>query len=224
MRVVSPFVGGAFGSGLRPQYQAFLAVLAARELKRSVRVALTRQQMFTLRLPPAHHPDASDSAPSPDGTLAGDHARGDRRDLAVRGLPGERRQLVGPALPLRQRALDYKLAQLDLYTPCDMRAPGATLGVYSRSKPRWTSSPYKLGIDPLELRLRNYAEEDQNEGKPFTSKELRECYRQGAERFGWSKRDPTPRSMREGGELIGWGMATGVWEALQSEIERARRC
>ena len=86
--------------------------------------------------------------------------------------------------------------------------------MYSRSRPRWTSLSYKLGIDPLDLRLRNYAEGDQNEGKPFTSKELRECYRQGAERFGWSKRTPTPRSMREGGELIGWGMATGVWEAL----------
>ena len=68
-------------------------------------------------------------------------------------------------------------------------------------------------LDPVELRLKNYAEMDANTGKQFTSKELRACYQLGAERFGWSRRDPAPRSMREGRELIGWGMATGCWEA-----------
>jgi xanthine dehydrogenase YagR molybdenum-binding subunit len=71
------------------------------------------------------------------------------------------------------------------------------------------------GIDPVDLRLRNYADRDQNEDKPFSSKELRACYRQGAERFGWARRDPRPRSMREGKALVGWGMAGGVWEAMQ---------
>jgi xanthine dehydrogenase YagR molybdenum-binding subunit len=70
-----------------------------------------------------------------------------------------------------------------------------------------------VGIDPLELRLRNYAE--QKEGKPFSSKALREAYRQGAERFGWARRKPEPRSMREGSDLVGWGMATGVWVAMR---------
>jgi xanthine dehydrogenase YagR molybdenum-binding subunit len=69
------------------------------------------------------------------------------------------------------------------------------------------------GIDPLELRLRNYA--DEKEGKPFSSKALREAYKQGAERCGWSRRNPTRRSMREGSDLIGWGMATGVWVAMR---------
>jgi xanthine dehydrogenase YagR molybdenum-binding subunit len=72
-----------------------------------------------------------------------------------------------------------------------------------------------LKMDPLELRLRNYSDRDQNEDLPFSSKELRECYRQGAEAFGWEQRKPEPRSMRDGGELVGWGMASGVWEALQ---------
>jgi len=65
--------------------------------------------------------------------------------------------------------------------------------------------------------LRNYSDKDQNEGKPYSSKELRECYRQAAETFGWSKRTPEPRSQRDGTELIGWGMATGVWEAYQQK-------
>ena len=79
----------------------------------------------------------------------------------------------------------------------------------------WTSLPSLLKLDPLELRLRNYSDRNQNGDLPYTSKALRECYRQGAEAFGWQKRNPEPRSMRDGKELVGWGMASGVWEALQ---------
>ena len=75
-----------------------------------------------------------------------------------------------------------------------------------------------LKLDPLELRLRCYSDRDQHEDKPYSSKALRECYRQGAEAFGWDKRNPEPRSMRDGSDLVGWGMATGVWEALQVPI------
>jgi xanthine dehydrogenase YagR molybdenum-binding subunit len=95
-----------------------------------------------------------------------------------------------------------------------MRAPGATWGVYALEC-AMDELAARLGMDPLELRLKNYAETDQNEGTPFSSKELRACYRQGAERFGWARRNPEPRSMRDGSVLIGWGMATGVWESSQ---------
>jgi xanthine dehydrogenase YagR molybdenum-binding subunit len=75
-----------------------------------------------------------------------------------------------------------------------------------------------LKLDPLELRLRCYSERDQHGDRPYSSKSLRDCYRQGGEAFGWSSRSPEPRSMRDGTELVGWGMATGVWEALQVPI------
>ena len=75
-----------------------------------------------------------------------------------------------------------------------------------------------LKLDPLELRLRCYSDRDQHDDRPYSSKALRECYRQGAEAFGWDKRNPEPRSMRDGSDLVGWGMATGVWEALQVPI------
>ena len=75
-----------------------------------------------------------------------------------------------------------------------------------------------LKLDPLELRLRCYSDRDQHSDLPYSSKSLRECYRQGAEAFGWHRRNPEPRSMRDGSELVGWGMATGVWEALQVPI------
>jgi xanthine dehydrogenase YagR molybdenum-binding subunit len=74
-----------------------------------------------------------------------------------------------------------------------------------------------LKLDPVELRYRNYSDRDQNADVPFTSKKLRECYRQGAEAFGWAKRNPQPSAMRDGRDLVGWGMASGVWEALQME-------
>ncbi len=75
-----------------------------------------------------------------------------------------------------------------------------------------------LKLDPLELRLRCYSDRDQTSGLPYSSKNLRECYRQGAEAFGWSKRNPEPRSMRDGTDLVGYGMASGIWEALQMPI------
>jgi xanthine dehydrogenase YagR molybdenum-binding subunit len=95
-----------------------------------------------------------------------------------------------------------------------MRAPGAATGVYALES-AMDELAVALKLDPIELRLRCYSDRDQNEDVPYTSKQLRECYRQGAETFGWGKRNPEPRSMRDGSELVGWGMASGVWEALQ---------
>jgi len=95
-----------------------------------------------------------------------------------------------------------------------MRAPGAATGVYALEC-AMDELAVALKLDPLELRLRCYSERDQNEDIPYTSKRLRECYRQGAEAFGWDKRKPESRSMRDGTDLVGWGMATGIWEALQ---------
>ena len=98
-----------------------------------------------------------------------------------------------------------------------MRAPGAATGVYALEC-AMDELAVALKIDPLELRYRNYSERDQNADVPFTSKELRECYRRGAEAFGWERRNKEPRAMRDGTELVGWGMATGIWEALDHTI------
>lgn len=212
VQVVSPFVGGAFGSGLRPQYQLFLAVMAALDLKASVRVTLTRDQMFTFSYRPETIQKVALGADR-DGRLqailhdavAGTSTFEDHQEVVV--------NWSGLAYRCENVSFGYRLARLNTYTPADMRAPGATLGMYALEA-AMDELAYAADIDPLELRLRNYAEQDANEDKPFTSKELRACYAQGAERFGWSKRSMAPRSMREGRELIGWGMATGVWEAL----------
>ncbi len=212
LRVLSPFVGGGFGSGLRPQYQVFLAVLAARELKRSVRVSLTRQQMFTFSHRPATRQRVALGA-SPDGTL---QAVMHEALAETSRFEDYTENVVNWSALLYQCdnvKLGYRVAQLDLCTPGDMRAPGAVWGVYALES-AMDELAFKLGMDPVDLRLKNYAEKDQMEDKPFSSKELRACYRLGAEKFGWAGRNPQPRSMREGDTLIGWGMAGGIWDAF----------
>jgi xanthine dehydrogenase YagR molybdenum-binding subunit len=110
--------------------------------------------------------------------------------------------------------LRYQLVALDQYTPIDMRAPGAAHGVHALEVAMDELS-YALGMDPLALRLKNYAERDAAKDLPYSSKELRACYAKGAERFGWQDRPLAPRSMRDGREWVGWGMATGTWDAMQ---------
>jgi xanthine dehydrogenase YagR molybdenum-binding subunit len=98
-----------------------------------------------------------------------------------------------------------------------MRAPSAATGVYALEC-AMDELAVALRMDPLELRLKCYSDRDQNADRPYSSKALRECYRQGAEAFGWGKRNAEPRSMRDGHDLVGWGMASGIWEALQMPI------
>jgi xanthine dehydrogenase YagR molybdenum-binding subunit len=216
VRVMSPYVGGAFGSGLRPQYQVVLAVLAARALQRSVRLVLTRHQMYGLGYRPGTIEHLALGAKS-GGTLdaitheaiavTSQYEEFARNDTAWGGL----------LYKCANTKFVHRLARLDLSTSCDMRAPGAATGVYGLEC-AMDELAVALKLDPLELRLRCYSDRDQNEGVPYTSKQLRECYRQGAQAFGWDKRNPAPGSMREGHDLVGWGMATGVWEALQVEF------
>jgi len=213
LRVISPFVGGAFGSALRPQYHVFLAVLAARELERSVRVSMTRQQMFTFGHRPTTWQRVKLGA-SVDGTLEAISHEAIAETSQFEDFTEAVVNWSGLLYRCDNASFSHKLVRLDVYTPMDMRAPGATWGVYALEC-AMDELAAELRIDPLELRLKNYAQRDQNEGLPFSSKELRACYRQGAERFGWSGRSPEPRSMRDGNSLIGWGMATGVWEAMQ---------
>jgi xanthine dehydrogenase YagR molybdenum-binding subunit len=213
VRVLSPYVGGAFGSGLRPQYQVFLAFLAARELRRSVRVSLTRQQMFSF----GHRPETIQR-------VALGASREGKLEALIHEAIAETSQFEdfsetvttssGMLYECQNATFSHKVVPLNVYTPIDMRAPGAAWGVYALEC-AMDELAVQLKMDPVELRLKNYAERDQIEGKPFSSKQLRECYHLAAEKFGWQPRNPEPRSMRDKNSLIGRGMASGVWEAMQ---------
>jgi xanthine dehydrogenase YagR molybdenum-binding subunit len=216
VRVMSAFVGGAFGSGLRPQYQVVLAVLAARALQRSVRVVLTRQQMYGLGYRPAMIQRIRLGAKA-DGTLDAITHHAITVTSQFEDFHRHETTWSGLLYTSTTAAYAHGLARLDLATSCDMRGPSATTGVHALES-AMDELAVALKLDPLELRLRCYSERDQNSGLPYSSKNLRECYRQGAEAFGWSKRNPVARAMRDGSELVGWGMASGVWEALQVPI------
>jgi xanthine dehydrogenase YagR molybdenum-binding subunit len=216
VRVMSPFMGGGFGIGLRPQFEAVLAVLAVRALQRSVRVVLTRQQMYALGYRPAMIQHIAIGA-NTGGTL--DAITHDAVTATSQYEDFHRQETGWSGLLYKSANAKYahKLAKLDLPTSIDMRAPSAASAVFALES-AMDELAVALKLDPLELRLRCYSDRDQNEDKPYSSKALRECYAQGAEAFGWSRRNPEPRSMREGRDLVGWGMATGVWEALQAPI------
>jgi xanthine dehydrogenase YagR molybdenum-binding subunit len=212
VRVLNPFVGGAFGSGLRPSYQAYLAVLAALMLKRSIRVALTRQQMFTH----VHRPACTQTvslASNPDGRLAAMAVQATTTTSRFEDYTENVVSWGAMAYACEHTALAYTLAPVDTPTPGNMRAPGAATGM-NLFEIAMDELAYAVDIDPLALRLVNYSDMNALRSQPYTSKALRSAYREGAARFGWDKRSRAPCSMSDGTEQIGWGVATGIWEAM----------
>lgn len=211
--VLSPFVGGAFGAALRPTPNTFLSVLASRELKRPVKLVYARRQLSTAY---GYRPFASQNvklAAEKSGKLTSiiheSFANTSTFENFSEGISENSRSLY--ACPNVKTV--SKLVKTDLFTPYWMRAPGTVTAMFALESAMDELS-YQLKIDPLELRLINYAETDPDNGKPFSSKELRKCYLEAAKRFGWEKRQPEPRSMKEGNWLVGWGMATGTWGAF----------
>ncbi|MDB5663153.1 MAG: xanthine dehydrogenase YagR molybdenum-binding subunit [Sphingomonas bacterium] len=221
VQVRNPFVGGAFGSGLRPQYQVFLATLAAKMLERSVRVVLTRQQMFSH----VHRPEAMQEVQlgaEADGTLTAilnkavtstSNFEDNMENVVTWGM-------INYAAPNAMG--DYKVARRDTYTSGDMRAPGAATGM-TLFEIAIDEMAYAAGVDPLRFREMNDSDVDAMHGIPFSSKELGKAYREGAAAFGWDKRSPEPRSMKDGRELVGWGVATGIWDAMFSKTSARAR-
>lgn len=211
VQVLTPFMGGGFGSGLRPQYQLFMAVMASLALKRNVRVTLDRAQMYTF----GHRP------PTIQYTKFGADENGKVNALYHKAI-GETSQFEdyvevvvnwsNMLYPAENVTVEHQLVPLDVYSPLDMRAPGGSTGMHA-IEITMDELAYKLHIDPLELRLINYSMVDKSTDKEYSSKELKQCYLQGAQKFGWDKRTPKPRSMKRGNKLVGYGMATGIWDA-----------
>ncbi len=214
VRVVSHFTGGGFGSKGGPWSHVYLAAMAARHVSRPVKLVLTRRQMFGPSGGRAHTSQRVTLGAKRDGTLT-----------VVRHLTTSTTSTLEDFLEssgMATRMLyespnietDHELIRLNVGSPTFMRAPGESTGSFALES-AMDELADALGMDPIELRLKNYAESDPESGKPWSSKSLRECYRVGAERFGWSKRSPKPRSMTDGRWLIGYGMATATYPARQ---------
>lgn len=214
VQVICPFVGGAFGTSLRTWPHVTLAAIAAREVGRPVKLVLTRRQMsFTTGHRPRTLQRVAIGA-TREGRLTSIIHEGtgetSRYEQFVEALTSGT-DFMYSCPNVRTR---YRLVPLDIGTPTYMRGPGEASGMYALET-ALDEIAYKLDLDPIELRRRNEPEIDEGANKPFSSRSLMQCYAVGAERFGWTKRTPEPKSMRDGRLLIGMGTATATYPALQ---------
>src|SRR6201988_1245428 len=215
VQVISPFVGGAFGSSLRPWSHPVVAALAARAVRRPVKLVVTRKQMFSSH---GHRPYTVQRVAlgaGKDGKLTAivheGYAQTSLYEENTEALLDATRMLYASPNCITK----YRLVRGNIQTPLYMRAPGECSGVFALDS-AMDELAYKLKIDPLEFRIRNHADKDLESGFPWSSKSLLECYRQGAERFGWSRRKMEPRSMRDGRYLVGLGMSSGTYPTLRA--------
>ncbi len=214
VHIISPFVGSGFGGKLAPWPHSLLAAMAARRVNRPVKVSVPRSLMFTTV---GHRPLTEQRVrlgATEDGKLmAIVHEAKNPTSMIVDFME----RCTGPT-PMIYSCPNVtateQLVKLNIGTPCPMRGPGRTPGMYALDS-AMDELAVKLNLDPMEVRLRNYAEKDESSNLPFSSKHLRECYQTGAEKFGWSKRTPGVGSMRDGSEILGWGMGTATWDAYR---------
>ena len=212
VRVVSHFTGGGFGSKGGPWSHQPLAAMAAKQVGRPVKLVLTRRQMFG---PVGGRPRTVQRVTlgaAKDGTLTAirHHSTSSTSTLENWVEPALSQTKMLYACPNLETV--YDLVRINVGSPTFQRAPGESTGTFALES-AMDELAYELAMDPVELRLRNYADNDPESGHPWSSKSLRECYAQAGEKFGWSKRNPKPRSMRDGNVLIGWGMASATYPA-----------
>ncbi|PPU10250.1 xanthine dehydrogenase family protein molybdopterin-binding subunit [Xanthomonas arboricola] len=218
VRVVSPFIGGGFGCKIAPHPHVAMTCAAARVLERPVKVALTRPQTFT----------GYGGRPRTGQKLAlGATAQGSLvsvvhdgwNETAIDDVHLEPTNVVTALMYASPHLLArHSVIPVNTVNPGWMRAPGENVSAFALET-AMDELAYKLGLDPVELRLRNWADQDPKTNIPWSSRRLREGYAAGAAAFGWAKRNPVPRSMREGRELIGWGMAAGTYPVWRTPSE-----
>ncbi|MEX2969918.1 molybdopterin cofactor-binding domain-containing protein [Streptomyces sp. C184] len=209
VHIVTPFVGGGFGSKLGIHAETILAALAARVLGQPVKVALTRQQIFQLV---GMRPTSSQRVrlgAGRDGRLAAiahDVTMHTNPDLefAEQTAATTRSLYAAP-----HRLTSHRLTPLDLPRGSDVRAPGEAPGLLAVES-AVDELAHALGMDPIELRIRNEPTVDPERDVPYSDRHLVDCLRDGARRFGWERRPTTPASLREGRWLVGYGVAAAI--------------
>jgi xanthine dehydrogenase YagR molybdenum-binding subunit len=209
VRLISPFIGGGFGGKLWVNADAILAAIAARQLQRPVKIALTRQQIFHVTTHRSNTIQRLRLGTDQNGRiLAIGH------DVYSGNYPSEQ-TYEGAALQTRtlyagaNRLTRHRLAPLDIPVASSMRAPGEAVGLMALEC-AMDELAEKLNLDPIELRVRNEPSEDPEKHIPYSSRHLIACMQEGARRFGWDKRNPTPGLVRDGRWLVGMGMAAAT--------------
>ncbi len=218
IEVISKFIGSGFGGKLFPWPHSLLAAVAARKLGRPVKVSVPRTLMFTTV---GHRPAVQQRmrlGATQDGKLVSFQNDILQHTSLVDDYVEDCTQVSSLLYSSPNITAIQHLAHLNVGTPTPMRGPGRTPALFAIES-AMDELAIKLNMDPLELRLINYAETDEASSLPWSSKHLREAYQTGAERFGWSKRDPKVGSMRNGDLILGWGMATCTWPASRHAAE-----
>ena len=222
VRVITRYIGGGFGSKLPYYFEATLAAMGARTLRRPVKVAMTRPQLFHMTT----HRTASEQrlrlGATPDGRLT---AYG--QDALVQTASFD--EYVEPVMLAARmlyaapnRLTRHRLAKLDLPRSDSMRAPGDAIGLMALEC-AMDELAERLNLDPMDLRLRNDTQTDPEHHLPFASRHLAECLREGAVRFGWNKRVAKPASVTDGRWFVGLGVASAIrGDVLRSATARAR--
>ncbi|MFL6449549.1 MAG: xanthine dehydrogenase family protein molybdopterin-binding subunit [Bryobacteraceae bacterium] len=222
VHVLSPYLGGGFGSKGPVWSHVVLAAMAARQLNRPVKLEVRRPQMFGMLGFRSETRQAITAGTAKDGALTAlshetvAHTSSFDEYAETASMPG-RMLYQAP-----NNGTAHKLVKSDIGTPSFMRAPGEAPGTYALEA-AMDEMAYRLKMDPIEFRLKNYAEKDPEKNLPWSSKSLRECYRVGADHFGWSRRPFAPRSMRDGNVLVGWGMATSEYPTRRSPSSASAR-
>ena len=210
VRVISKYLGGGFGCKALLRSHTILAAIASRQVKRPVKVVLTRSQMYTA----CGHRSQTQQQLTLGATTEGKLTLINHVGTCKTSLFDDFVEPVGAATKMMYACpnleIKYRLARINAATPTFMRGPGEATGMFALES-AMDELAYTLNIDPIELRLKNHADIDPHNGLPWSSKFLKECYQKGGEIFGWLQRNPVPRSMRDGYFLIGWGMASATF-------------
>ena len=215
VRVICPYVGGGFGCKGSTWSHVVLAAMAARQTGHPVKLVLERPQMFGMV---GHRPRTEQHMQL--GAVAGGRLTAVSHDV-ISSTSFLEDWTESSAIVTRMlydsdsQQTSHRLARLHHGTPTFMRAPGEASGSFALEC-AVDELAYAVKMDPVALRLQNYAEKEPEKGLPWSSKSLRHCYETGAERFGWARRNPEPRSMRNGRMLVGWGMATATYPVNRS--------
>jgi xanthine dehydrogenase YagR molybdenum-binding subunit len=222
VRVISPFVGGAFGSAGRTWPHQLLAAFAARRAGKPVKLTLTRKQMYsgigyrpTSRQRLAIGADRSGRITALIHEGSTETARYQVYEDNLVALP--RYQYASPNM-----RSTYRVVPLDVNMPTFMRGPGFSPGAFALES-AMDDLAHRLGMDPIELRIRNEPTRNESDGKPFSTRRLVDCLRQGAATFGWAQRNPEPRATRDGDNLIGMGMAAAGYHTGRRECQALAR-
>jgi xanthine dehydrogenase YagR molybdenum-binding subunit len=209
VRVVTPYIGGAFGSKAFPWPYGILAAAAARQVQRPLKLVLSRRQMTANA---GHRSETEQTirlAATAEGMLTAIAHEAKSHTSPVEAFTEPCTGITPVMYATPNMQLSQELAVMNVGTPTFMRAPGENPGMWALES-AMDELAWSLKIDPVELRLKNEAKVHQRRGLPFSAKHFAECLKVGAERFGWQERKP-PRSLTRDGKLVGWGMAAATF-------------